>query len=597
MRRIYWFALPAAVAALTAAAWLGWPRPAGTPDELAPTPGLPWFVNVTARAGIDFVHFDPATPTHYIHETMGSGLGWIDFDGDGWPDLFCIQNGPLLPGKHSGSLPTCKLYRNNGDGTFTDVTKQVGLDKVTGFAMGCAVGDFDNDGYDDLAITFLGKVVLYHNQPGGPLGRRLVDVSERAGLRDPYWATSCAWGDVDGDGLLDLYICNYVQADLDNYPPCVHEKTKKTVLCAPFVFSPAPHHHLFRNNGDGTFTDISRSSGIASASPPGPGLGVVMVDLDGDGLIDIYAANDMTPAFLFHNQGNGKFVEKAALAGCGLDTGGQFLAGMGVAAGDVDGSGRPSLFVTNFQGAPNILFLNRGKLWFQDRAYPSGLGGPSVNSLGFGTVFFDADLDGTLDVAVANGHVNRLSKETFGYPYRQKAQLFVGDGRGHFRETSAQGGPYFRQEHVGRALAWADYDNDGKPDLVFGQLGESVALLRNQTPTDNHWLRLELVGTAGKSNRNAIGAVVEVLANGKKQTHWVIGGGSYLSASDRRPLFGLGQADRAESVRVRWPSGVSQRFGPLAAGRTWRLLEGDPTPQPVEYRRPARVPAGAGGRP
>jgi hypothetical protein len=595
MKLAWWLALPVAIA-LAAATWLCWPRPA-PPPALAPTPGVPWFVDVTARAGIDFVHFDPATPTHYIHETMGSGLGWIDFDGDGWLDLFCIQNGPLFPDNHSGPLPSCKLFRNNADGSFTDVTHAVGLDKISGFAMGCAVGDFDNDGFDDLVVTCLGHIFLFHNEPGGPLGRHFVDVTEKSGLKNPFWGTSCGWGDIDGDGFLDLYVCNYVQADLAHYQPCIHDKTGLTILCAPFVFPPAPHHQLFRNNGNGTFTNISRDSGIDSPSRPGPGLGVALVDLDGDGKLDIYVANDMTPAYLFHNQGQGKFIEKAQLAGCGLDTGGRFLAGMGVAVGDVDSSGRPSLFVTNFQGVPNILFLNRGKLWFQDHAYPSGLGHPSINSLGFGTVLFDANLDGTLDVAVANGHVSRVSQEAFNCPYRQKAQVFVGEGSARFREVSAQAGPYFREAHVGRALAWADFDNDGRPDLAFGQLGEPIALLHNETATDNHWIRLELIGDGKRSNTNAVGAKVEVEAGGKKQTHWIIGGGSYLSACDRRPLFGLGSAERAEVVSVRWPSGSAQEFGPLAAGQTWRLLEGDPTPHAVEYRRPARPSGSPEGRP
>jgi hypothetical protein len=548
-------------------------------------------MNRTDRAGIDFVHFDPATPIHYIHETMGSGLGWIDFDQDGWPDLFCVQDGPLFPEKHKGPLPTHRFYRNNGDGTFTDLTEAVGL-AASGFGMGCAVGDFDNDGFDDLVVTYLGKVVLYHNQPGGSAGRRFVDISAQAGIHDPYWATSCGWGDIDNDGFLDLYICNYVQADLNNYPPCVNEKTGQHTLCAPFVFPSAPQHHLFRNNGDDTFTDVSEASGVTSVSRRGPGLGVVLQDLDDDGWIDIYVANDMKPAYLFHNQGKGKFVEKALWSGCGLDPHGRFPAGMGVAVGDVDGSGRPSLFLTNFQAEPNILFLNQGKLLFVERAYSTGLGANSLHFLGFGTLFFDPDLDGNLDIPIANGHVARISKEVFNVPYRQTPQLFLGNGKAQFHEVSSKVGPYFREKHVGRGIACADFDNDGLPDLAFSQIGEKIALLRNETDTSHHWLRLELIGDGKKSNRNAIGSRIEIEASGRKLVRFLHGGGSYLSASERRLLVGLGQASSADHVRVRWPSGREQVFSDLATEKNWRLVEGDPNPQPVKYHSPTPSPPG-----
>jgi enediyne biosynthesis protein E4 len=551
--------------------------------EPSATPGLPWFVDVTARSGIDFAHFDPATPRHYIQETMGSGLAWIDYDNDGWLDLFCVQDGPLRPASGSGSLPTSKLYRNNGDGTFTDVTREVGLDRP-GFGMGCAVGDFDNDGFDDLVVTYWSGVVLYHNEPDGQGGRHFVDVTARAGLDDPHWATSCAWGDIDGDGFLDLYICNYCEVDLDKYPDCKGGPQQQPISCAPTVL-PAVTHRLYRNNGDGTFTDVSESSGIAAVSPA-PGLGVVMVDLDGDGRIDIYVANDMRPAYLFHNQGGGRFVEKALFSGCGLGPGGREVAGMGVAAGDVDDSGRPSLFVTNFQNMPNVLYRNAGGLLFHDWTERSGLGPPSIDRLGFGTVFCDFDLDGRLDVAVANGHVSRNSEEVFRASFAQEAQLFLGLGSGRFRDISASSGGYFRTRRVGRGLAWADYDNDGKPDLAFSHNGGPLALLHNQTDTAYHWIRLELVGDGKKSNRNAIGARVEIESDGVRQVRFINGGGSYLSASDRRLLVGLGTADGARRVTVSWPSGARQEFSDLPAGRWWRLHEGKQLPEEVIPRTP-----------
>jgi hypothetical protein len=562
-----------ALLGLTVAPHLWSPRPSADTPEPAqrPTPGLPWFVDVCAAAGIDFKHFDSRTPMHYLQESHGSGVAWIDYDDDGWPDLFCVQVGPLRPGPKDGPPPTCKLYRNNGDGTFTDVTKQVGLDRA-GYGMGVAVGDYDNDGFDDLVLTFFGGVALYHNEPDGQGGRRFVDVTAKAGLRNPHWATSCAWGDIDGDGFLDLYVCNYVVVDFDRYPFCDDKELGIRTACSPVLFGNVPHK-LFRNNGNGTFTDISESSGVSKADPA-PGLGVVMVDLDGDGKLDIFVANDMKPAYLFHNQGGGRFVEKALLSGCGVDGTGRYLAGMGVEAGDLDGSGRPSLFVTNFQNVPNIFYQNQGGLRFQDVSYPSGLGGPSIDRLAFGTVFFDADLDGHLDIAVANGHVEKNAQRVFGYPAEQQAQLFLGDGKGRFRDVSDQAGPYFRERHLGRGLAVADFDNDGRPDLVFANNAGPAALLHNRTQTDHGWIRLELIGDGKKSNRNAIGARVEVEAGGHKQVRFVVGGGSYLSASERRLLIGLGEQTRAERVTVVWPSGRRQEFRDLEGRRGWRLYEG-----------------------
>jgi hypothetical protein len=560
------------------------PDPPDTGDS--PEPGLPWFVDVTRSAGIDFQHFDPATPRHYIQETMGSGLAWIDYDNDGWPDLFCVQDGPVFP-KAGGPAPTNKLYRNNGDGTFTDVTERVGLAR-SGYGMGVAVGDFDNDGYDDLLVTYFGGLVLYHNEPDGQGRRRFVDVTERSGLRNPHWATSAAWGDVDGDGYLDLYVCNYCEVDLDKYPVCEEGQPRRPVSCPPWVF-PAVTHRLYRNNRNGTFTDISKPSGVAAA-PPAPGLGVVMADLDGDGRIDIYVANDMRPAYLFHNQGGGRFVEKALYAGCGLGPGGREVAGMGVDAGDVDGSGRPSLFVTNFHFVPNVLYLNAGRLFFHDWTERSGLGPPSIDRLGFGTVFCDVDLDGRLDLAVANGHVSRNSTEVFRAAFAQEAQLFLGLGSGRFRDVSPRAGAYFRERRVGRGLALADFNNDGKPDLVFSHNGGPITLLENRTETANGWLGLDLRGDGRRSNRNAIGARVEVEAAGSRQVRFVNGGGSYLSASDRRVLVGLGPAQRADRVTVRWPSGREQTFRDLEGRRWWRLEEG--SDRPAE-RRP--TPRGGPG--
>ncbi len=572
---------PALALALGAGAALGWWWHGGAagdgPDNTQrPTPGLPWFVDVTGRSGIDFVHFDPATDIDYIMETMGSGVAWIDYDRDGWPDLFFVQDAPVHPDKHAGPLPTNKLYRNNGDGTFTDVTQEVGLAR-TGYGFGCAVGDYDNDGFDDLLVTYYKGIVLYHNEPDGRGGRRFVDVTASSGLSDPHWATSAAWGDIDGDGLLDLYVCNYGEVDVDHYVPCVNQAVKLNFSCPPTSF-PATHHRLYRNLGGGKFRDISAASGVSRA-PPAMGLAVLILDLDGDGRPDIYVANDMGPAYLFHNQGGGQFVEKGELSGCAMQPNGRLIAGMGIAAGDFDGSGRPSLFVTNFQKEPNMLFLNQGEMFFREQSYASGLVSGGLTRLAFGTAALDADLDGRLDLAIANGHVTRHAREVFGDSFRQEARLFRGLGAARFRDVSDQAGPYFGDKRVSRGVAVADFDNDGKPDLVFSHNGDRPALLHNETPTEHHWLRLELEGDGKRSNRNAIGARVEVEAGGQRLVRFLPGGGSYLSASERRLVIGLGRAVRADRVTVRWPSGREQAFGPLAgdAGYLWR--EGVERPQ------------------
>jgi hypothetical protein len=452
------------------------------------------------------------------------------------------------------------------------------------FGLGCAVGDFDNNGWDDLVVTWDGGMALYHNEPDGKGGRHFVDVTARAGLdNNPHMATSCAWGDIDGDGLLDLYVCNYVEVDFDHYPEC--KENGRPAICPPIYFRNVTHR-LYRNNGGGRFTDVSSSSGIGTVTPA-PGLAVIMTDLDGDGRLDIYVANDLKPSYLFHNQG-GRFVEKAVAQGCALDSLGSAMAGMGIDAGDLDGSGRPSLFVTNFQSRPNMLFLNRGNLRFQDASFASGLGAPSLSRLKFGTVFLDADLDGHLDVAVANGHVQRDNEQISGIPTAQEAQLFLGDGRARFRDVSAQAGEYFTQRYIGRGLAWADYDNDGRPDLVYSHVAGPVALLHNQTETTNNWLTLELVGDGKKSNRNAIGARVEIEYGGQRQVRFINGGGSYLSANERRVLAGLGSAGRAERVIVTWPSGRKQEFRDLEARHWYRLSEGQEQAVVVTPGKPAK---------
>ncbi len=574
-----------AVAAGALGAWaLGFFRGTqnGPPVEEPLPPGTVRFEDVAARAGVTFRHFDPATPQHLITETMGCGIAWIDYDVDGWPDLFCVQAGPLPPA--ADPTKTHKLYRNNRDGTFADVTDAVGLNR-SGFGVGCAVGDYDNDGFDDLLVTALGGVALFHNEPdpAAPGGRRFADVTAGARLAgtNPHYGTSCAWGDLDGDRFLDLFVCNYVEIDPANPMVCRDPEKGHHHSCPPTAY-PVVSARVYRNTGNGTFEDVTAASGIAGAKP-GAGLAVVIVDLDGDGRPDVYVANDLFAAHLFHNQtppgGPIKLVERAALTGCGLGPGGERMSGMCAEAGDVDGSGRPALFVTNFQSEPNVLFRNRGGLRFEEAGGAAGLAAPSRSRLGFGACFLDADLDGHLDLAVANGHVYRSSQPLQNVPYAQEAQLFLGDGRGTFRDASRTAGADFLAPRVGRGMARGDFDNDGRPDLCMSAVGGPVALFRNATETANGWIGLNLIG-GGKSNRSAIGAVVTVESGGPGRTHFVVGGGSYLSASDRRLTVGLGAATRADRVVVRWPSGQTQEFRGLAGGRYYQLREGRPEAVP-----------------
>lgn len=541
-----------------------------------------WFEDVAAAKGIDFKHFDPHTELHLIPETMGSGIAWIDYDSDGWPDLFCVQSSPLPPASPDGA-PVSRLFRNNRDGTFHDVTQLTGLN-VRGYGMGCAVGDYDNDGFDDLVVTFLGGIRLFHNERAPDGGRRFADVTAASALADPHWATSCAWADLDGDGLLDLYVCNYVEIDPQKPVTCFDQTKRLYYQCSPTTY-PLTTHRLFRNKGKGVFEDVSESSGVRSA-PAAPGLAVVAIDLDSDGLLDIYVANDMYPAYLFHNKGGMRFEEKALFSGCALGPGGIRVAGMGIVVADLDGSGRPSLFITNFQNSPNVVFLNRGNLRFDEANNLTGLGPPSMPRLKWGTVLLDANLDAVADIAVANGHVHRPAEEVFGIPYAQEAQLFLGEGRGRYRDASEEAGADFRVRRAGRGLAVADFDNDGLPDLTLSCVGGPLALLRNRRLTENNWISLEVVGDGLKSNRNAVGATIKVEAGGKGQHFWIAGGGSYLSASDRRLLVGLGAAEKADKVIVKYPSGKVQVYTDLPARGWWRLTEGRDAAEDGTPRKP-----------
>jgi hypothetical protein len=500
------------------------------------------FEEIALSAGIDFHHVDGRTPMHYFPEVMGGGVAWLDFDQDGYQDLLFVQGGPFPP-KSSGEPKTAsRLYRNLGNGRIEDVAEQVGL-KHNGYGQAVAIGDYDNDGYPDIFISGFGECHLFHNEPDASGKRIFRDVTLEAGVALDVWFSSCAFGDIHGNGFLDLFVCRYVKIDLQNYPFCGNKERDPTLrfTCGPREF-PGSQSVLFRNNGDGTFTDVSTSAGI---EPEGKGMGVVILDLDDDGLQDIYVGNDQMPNFYYKNLGKGRLQSRGILSGNAVNWQGNPMGSMGVEADDLTGSGRPDLLITTFFHQGWALFRNNGKSLFTDFSPKSGMNKTSWDRVGWGTCLIDPDLDGVLDIFVANGHVYRNAREMVeknedGSPqsFEQLPQLFLGDGKGHFRDISKEAGPYFLTPHSGRGVAMGDFDNDGHMDIAVNHCGSPAALLHNQTKTNNHWIRLHLEGSRHRdpkgSNRDAIGAKVTIKVGGRTLVRHVKGGGSYLSTHDKR---------------------------------------------------------------
>jgi enediyne biosynthesis protein E4 len=599
-----WALVALGVVAVAAAGWWvlrarpsepgGPPTPPGAKGEpeQPPEPPSPFrFVDVIAESGVTFRHRDGATPMQYLPEVMGGGVAWLDYDRDGFLDLFLVQSGPFPPDpQHSPTEPTSRLYRNNGDGTFTDVTAEVGI-VTPGYGQGVTTGDYDNDGFPDLFVTHYDGGRLFHNEPDGKGGRRFRDVTQAAGIALKGWCTSCAFGDVHGNGHLDLFVCRYLAIDLQNYPPCQEPGPSGPVrsACGPQHFA-GTRSFLFRNNGNGTFTDVSEPAGLDA---DGKGLGVVILDLNEDGKADIFVGNDEVLNHHFRNLGGGKFASVGLRSGTGATHRGRTMGSMGIEAGDMTGGGRPDLFITTYIQEGTVLFRNLGKGLFTDVSPSAGMFAASWQKVGWGTALFDPENDGTLDLFVANGHTRRNAAELVpredGKPqeYAQLAQAFVGDGKGTFREVSRTAGAYFLAPRVGRGVAMGDYDNDGRMDLAVAHVGDVPALLRNVSATPNHWIRFELEGARHRdpagSNRDAIGAVVTVRAGGRTLVRYVVGGGSYYSAHERRVLVGLGAVEKVDEVTVKWPNaaGTVQRFGALAANQSYKLIEGISEPQPA----------------
>ncbi len=543
------------------------PRPAILPDaEIR-------FEDVALQAGVRFQYEPNETSRLFIADTMGGGVALLDFDNDGWLDIYFV-NGCALPVDRQRPARPNRLYRNRGDGTFEDVTERAGVGG-SGYGMGCTVGDIDNDGHDDLFVTGLNRTILYRNRGDGTF----EDVTERAGVASSRWSTAAGFGDLDGDGDLDLVVVTYVAADPEEALEC-RDKFGRLIHCQPDRF-PAQLDQLFRNNGNGTFTDVSREAGIEV--PDGRGLGLAIADFDGDGRLDLFVANDGTANFLFHNRGGLRFEEVGLTAGVAYDALGQPTASMGVVAEDLNADGLIDLFHTNFINQSSTLRWNLGRGLFRDATLASNLAAPSRALTGFGTVALDVDNDGLLELFVANGHTD--DQPWFNTPMAQVPQLFLGRDHGRFELASPDSSPYFTHPVVGRGVAAGDLDNDGRIDLVVVHRDLPAAVLHNRT-RGGHWLGVRLRGT--RSGRTPVGARVVCQAGDRSQVRWVTSGTGYLSSSDPRLWFGLGAARKIDHIEVRWPSGTVQRWSDLAVDRVVELREGDDQ----ATTQSAMVPAG-----
>ena len=580
------------------------------------------FRDVTAESGVDFTYHNGQEADQFaILESLGGGVALIDFDGDGLLDIFFTGGGEFVgpEKKQIRGLP-CRLYKNLGGWKFKDVTAEVGLGDIPFYSNGCAVADYDRDGWPDLLVTGYGRLALFHNESDGRGGRRFVETTKKAGLLgEHFWSTGAAWGDIDGDGYPDLYVCQYVDWSFANNPPCAgYTEDVKRDVCPPSQFEARPHA-LYRNNGNGTFTDVSKEAGLRTHREPedykqlsflskeardrleradqdrdyGKGLGALMVDLDGNGRPEIYVANDTTDKFLYVNHSTpGKFQleEKGVALGVARDARGAPNGSMGLDAGDYDASGRPSLLVTNYENEFPALYRNltvNGRLQFDYSSVKTGLTELGRHYVGFGTGFLDLDNHGWQDIVIANGHVIR-------YPARDNVRqlpiLLRNQGRPEantpvrFTPITSEGGSYFQTTHQARGIAIGDLNNDGRPDVVISQVNEPVVLLRNEADEGNHWLGVEL---AGKGHADVVGARITLQVGDRVLTQFAKGGGSYLSSGDRRLLFGLGKVNKAGRLTVFWPSGRTDHWDGLPVDQYHRLGEGNS--EELAPAGPARV--------
>ena len=527
--------------------------------------GISHFDNITKKSGIDFQLTSGSSSKAYILESMGGGVGFIDYDNDGWVDIYLVNGSTLEDERQGSNKATNRLYHNNQNGTFTDVTEKAGVPGA-GYGMGVAVGDYDGDGFSDLLLTQYNGVILYHNNGNGTF----TDVTRKAGLPTTGWASSAVWFDYDNDGKLDLFICRFVDFDKSKNKFCGDHQTGR-YYCIPRVYDPMPSW-LFHNNGDGTFTDVSRESGIARSL--GKAWGVVACDVNNDGLMDLFVANDTVANFLFLNRGNGKFEEAGLQANVGYSAEGHARSGMGVDAADYDQDGWVDLFVTNVDREMYSLYHNNQDETFDDMAIPNGIGRVTRLMSGWGVKYFDFDNDGNLDLFLANGHPDdKIEVHSTEVKYYEPMLLFRGNGK-RFEDVSASSGPVFSQPYASRGMAVGDFNNDGSLDVLVGINNGAPLLLKNNAGRRNHWVGIKLV--AKQSNPDGIGALITCQAGDLKRSTYRSGGGSYLAAHDPRIVLGIGARPRIDCVQVKWPlpSGRIERFTDLPVDQYTNLVEG-----------------------
>jgi enediyne biosynthesis protein E4 len=525
------------------------------------------FVDVAARAGISFRHDNAASAEKYLIETMGSGCGWIDYDQNSLMDLYLVNGAATRLYKPPHALRSA-LYHNNGDGTFTDVTEKAGVGAEDLFGMGVAVGDYDNDGFPDLYVLGYDRCILYHNNGDGTFS----DVTARAGVANRgKWGSSAAWFDYDNDGRLDLVIANYVDWSRENNVFCGEHRPGYRGYCHPDVYH-GQTPTLYHNQGDGTFTDVSKSSGVGAKA--GNGLGVVTFDYDNDGWQDIFIANDSMPNFLFHNNRDGTFREVGYLAGVAVSADGRPEAGMGADAADATGKGMLDLIVTHLDFEQARFYHNLGDGSFDDATLAAKLGYATFHLSGFGARFLDYDNDGARDIFIANGHIlDNIQLFHSSTRYAEPKLMFRNSGRGSFENVSDNVGADFRLPRVSRGVAIADFDNDGDLDILVSNNGQAPQLLRNDGGNSGHWLQVFLIGT--RSNRDGVGARVKVTAHDLVLYDQRKGGTSYQAAQDPRLHFGLGNRTKIDSVEILWPSGTITKLGHLDCDRIITVKEGE----------------------